>query len=140
MPTTQVDHDPAAGCPKCQGPLWDNRLTKRNPKAPDYKCRDATCDGCIWPPKGARPAAAPAQQAKQAYTAGPAIPAIDAEHPEQAWERLDKLFSVHDLCLDHAISVSAKKLDASDVGSSPESIAAIAATLFIAAKDKGIGA
>jgi hypothetical protein len=38
-------------CPKCGGRVWDNRLTKRNPKAPDYKCRDRSCDGVIWPPK-----------------------------------------------------------------------------------------
>jgi hypothetical protein len=43
-------------CPKCGGRMWDNRLTKRNPKAPDYKCRDRSCDGVIWPPKpGAKP-------------------------------------------------------------------------------------
>jgi hypothetical protein len=45
---------PASGeqsCPKCGGRVWDNRLTKRNPKAPDYKCRDRSCDGVIWPPK-----------------------------------------------------------------------------------------
>jgi len=34
--------------------MWDNRLTKRNPKAPDYKCRDRSCDGVIWPPKPAK--------------------------------------------------------------------------------------
>jgi hypothetical protein len=39
-------------CPKCGGRVWDNRLTKRNPKAPDFKCRDRSCDGVIWPPKG----------------------------------------------------------------------------------------
>jgi hypothetical protein len=39
-------------CPKCGGRMWDNRLTKKNPKAPDYKCRDRSCDGVIWPPKG----------------------------------------------------------------------------------------
>lgn len=32
--------------------MWDNRLTKRNPKAPDYKCRDRNCDGVVWPSKG----------------------------------------------------------------------------------------
>jgi hypothetical protein len=42
-------------CPKCGGRMWDNRLTKRNPKAPDYKCRDRSCDGVIWPPKAAKP-------------------------------------------------------------------------------------
>jgi hypothetical protein len=38
-------------CPKCGGRMWDNRLGKRNPRAPDFKCRDRTCDGVIWPPK-----------------------------------------------------------------------------------------
>jgi hypothetical protein len=41
-------------CPKCGGRMWDNRLTKRNPKAPDYKCRDRSCDGVIWPAKSGK--------------------------------------------------------------------------------------
>jgi hypothetical protein len=36
-------------CPKCGSRMWDNRLSKRNPKAPDYKCRSRSCDGVIWP-------------------------------------------------------------------------------------------
>jgi hypothetical protein len=60
----EVSFEPEAlpSCPKCGGKVWDNRATKRNPKAPDFKCRDRTCDGVIWPPKGnaARPAAPPA--------------------------------------------------------------------------------
>jgi len=51
-------------CPKCGGRMWDNRLTKRNPKAPDYKCRDRSCDGVIWPPKGEK-AAEPAKAETQ---------------------------------------------------------------------------
>jgi hypothetical protein len=55
-----ADGDAAAGpraldepsCPKCGGRVWDNRLSKRNPKAPDYKCRSRSCDGVIWPPRG----------------------------------------------------------------------------------------
>ena len=39
-------------CPKCGGRMWDNRLSKRNPKAPDYKCRSRSCDGVIWPARG----------------------------------------------------------------------------------------
>lgn len=35
-------------CPKCGGKMWDNRLTKRNPRAPDFKCRNRSCDGVIW--------------------------------------------------------------------------------------------
>jgi hypothetical protein len=50
-------------CPRCQGPMWDNREGKRNPKAPDFKCKDRECDGVIWPPRnatGGAQAAAPA--------------------------------------------------------------------------------
>ena len=36
-------------CPRCGGPMWDNRLTKRNVKAPDFKCRNRSCTGVIWP-------------------------------------------------------------------------------------------
>ena len=44
----------AESCPKCGGRMWDNRATKRNPKAPDFKCRDRSCDGVIWPSKDAK--------------------------------------------------------------------------------------
>jgi hypothetical protein len=50
----------APNCPKCGGAMWDNRASKRNPRAPDFKCRDKSCDGVIWPPRDAVPAAAPA--------------------------------------------------------------------------------
>ena len=49
---------PPPQCPKCSGDMWDNRVGKRNPKAPDFKCKDKECDGVIWPPRDARPAAA----------------------------------------------------------------------------------
>ena len=50
-------------CPTCGGRMWDNRLSKRNPKAPDFKCRNRACDGVIWPPKAGddAPRAAPAR-------------------------------------------------------------------------------
>lgn len=51
-------------CPRCNGPMWDNRVGKRNPKAPDFKCKDRECDGVIWPPRSA--------------AAGPAAPADDS--------------------------------------------------------------
>jgi hypothetical protein len=47
----RTDGDDHPLCPKCDGRMWDNRLTKRNPKAPDYKCRDRSCDGVVWPAK-----------------------------------------------------------------------------------------
>jgi hypothetical protein len=45
-------------CPVCHGKMWDNREGKKNPKAPDFKCRDKSCEGVVWPPKNA-PAPAP---------------------------------------------------------------------------------
>lgn len=41
-------------CPKCHGRMWDNRVGKRNPRAPDFKCRDGGCDGVIWPENEAK--------------------------------------------------------------------------------------
>jgi hypothetical protein len=52
LTSTLTDVD-AVSCPKCGGRMWDNRLTKRNPKAPDYKCRNRNCDGVIWPSRQA---------------------------------------------------------------------------------------
>jgi hypothetical protein len=69
--TTELTTDASPGCPVCGGRMWDNRATKRNPRAPDFKCRDRSCDGVVWPPKagasapqgnGMRPASEPAEQ------------------------------------------------------------------------------
>ncbi len=38
-------------CPVCDGLMWDNREGKRNPKAPDFKCKDKECNGAIWLPE-----------------------------------------------------------------------------------------
>ena len=55
-PRTHTEHSPSGpvtvpACPVCNGRMWDNREGKKNPKAPDFKCRDKSCDGVIWPPK-----------------------------------------------------------------------------------------
>ena len=55
-------------CPKCGGRMWDNRIGKRNPKAPDFKCRDRSCDGVIWPSRTASAAEEGADAATQAAT------------------------------------------------------------------------
>jgi len=57
--------------------MWDNREGKRNPKAPDFKCKDRSCDGVIWPPRAGASAAgeaAPAQRAPAGQSARPAAP------------------------------------------------------------------
>src|SRR5689334_14326575 len=61
-------------CPKCGGRMWDNRLSKRNPKAPDYKCRNRSCDGVIWPAKASNRPSSNAQSASSESTAGPLVP------------------------------------------------------------------
>jgi hypothetical protein len=41
--------DGSPACPACGGRMWDNRENKRNPRAPDFKCRDRDCAGRLWP-------------------------------------------------------------------------------------------
>jgi hypothetical protein len=43
-----ADQPDVPACPMCNGRMWDNRVGKRNPKAPDFKCRDRRCDGVVW--------------------------------------------------------------------------------------------
>ena len=49
QPTAEAT--PIPTCPKCQGDMWDNRASKRNPRAPDFKCKNKECDGVVWPPR-----------------------------------------------------------------------------------------
>lgn len=66
-------------CPKCGGRMWDNRLTKRNPRAPDFKCRDRSCDGVIWPSKPGeqKPAEAGQVEVKKAKVPAADWPPLD---------------------------------------------------------------
>lgn len=39
----------APRCASCGGEMWDNRKNKKNPKAPDFKCKDREgCDDAAW--------------------------------------------------------------------------------------------
>ncbi|PYO45695.1 MAG: hypothetical protein DMD72_14585, partial [Gemmatimonadetes bacterium] len=61
---------------------WDNRLTKRNPRAPDYKCQNRSCDGVIWPGKGAPTNTdAAANEPKQALAAESVLIGSEEELP-----------------------------------------------------------
>jgi hypothetical protein len=64
-------------CPKCGGRMWDNRITKRNPRAPDYKCQNRSCDGVIWP---AKPVTSPAEGDEEAGGKSSAL--VGAEEEE----------------------------------------------------------
>jgi len=62
-------------CPKCGGRMWDNRLSKRNPKAPDFKCRDRSCDGVIWPTRPGVTVSAPTAKSSEAAASADALDA-----------------------------------------------------------------
>lgn len=76
-------------CPKCGSRMWDNRLSKRNKRAPDFKCRDRGCDGVIWPPKDGEQSAlpmtggrtAPSPRSAPAHDPGPLVPENEDELP-----------------------------------------------------------
>lgn len=57
-------------CPTCDGPMLDKRATKTKSTQPDFKCKDSSCGGVIWPPRVVKPptqvaAAAPAPTVQQ---------------------------------------------------------------------------
>jgi len=43
QPTGQPSAEGVPQCQKCQGPMWDNREGKTNPRGPDFKCKDTSC-------------------------------------------------------------------------------------------------
>ena len=59
-------------CPICGGEMWDNRAAKKNPRAPDFKCKTTGCDGVIWPPRV--PGAAPVVATPAGTADDPACP------------------------------------------------------------------
>lgn len=67
-------------CPKCGSNMFDNRETKQNPKAPDFKCKDRSCDGVIWPPRKQAPKKAP--PAMRTYDSGPLLPGEEEGYGE----------------------------------------------------------
>lgn len=73
----KVEGEPS--CPKCGSRMWDNRISKRNPKAPDYKCRSRSCDGVVWPSKEGSSAPAPQPAARQQSQDD--FPGLDDEPP-----------------------------------------------------------
>ena len=68
-PASMLTDMEIVSCPKCGGRMWDNRLTKRNPRAPDYKCQNRSCDGVIWPPKASAAANSEAKDERQSAPA-----------------------------------------------------------------------
>lgn len=106
-------------CPVCDGPVWDNRETKKNPKAPDYRCKDKSCEGVIWPPKDKKPAAA------QGPKAG----------PKWTWLALGKTYERSLLLAEMRVLASAERLGTKATVSD---VLQATATLFIEACRSGV--
>lgn len=55
---------PAPKCPDCGGGMRDERVGKRNPKAPDWRCLTKDCKGVKWPEKdgASKPTGKPASK------------------------------------------------------------------------------
>lgn len=137
----------APNCPKCGGRMWDNRMEKRNHKAPDFKCRDRACGGCIWPPKGPRtvattPAVASAPRAVGHIPGDPLdpytnpsptpshFPATTATPPSSP-DRFTALAALHTRCFEYACTTYGPTLEAMETEMGP-TLAALTAQLFIA--------
>lgn len=145
MTATQTE----VSCPKCGGRMWDNRADKKNPKAPDFKCRDRSCDGVIWPPRGKQPpkeipGKAPWEDEQEAderrfvQNAKSDAPAIT--HGQLVTAKMNDLQQSYDLFFRHAIdlAVNAQKVIGPDFVITLEGLSAITATLLIASKEKGL--
>jgi len=143
--TTGAPLTGAPACPKCGGRMWDNRADKaagtRGPKAPDFKCRNPQCDGRLWPgqhsvalpiltqrsTQDATRAGATSHVATRGAGQGSATPGLAAEGARR--ERLRRCYvEVTDFVL---ADVRSKYEDAG-VPCNGATVAAIAATLFIA--------
>lgn len=72
-------------CPKCGGPLWDNRADKRNPKSPDFKCQSRACGWAQWLDRdgGVGGGAASGGAAPVARAAGPGLEDLPAGLDEE---------------------------------------------------------
>lgn len=117
MPKGQAAPEP---CPECGGKMWDNSDIKKG-KAPDYKCKDKSCDGAVWLDGAARKkggAAAAAPAAKQ----GNARPQNGDRYP---------VFDLYSGCVKHATEVFAAACRAAKVEPTADALAAQVATLFI---------
>ena len=126
IPLPNGPNSPA--CPKCGGAMWDNRTSKRNPRAPDYKCRNRACDGVLWPGQRGR-SAIPALPA-------PRLAAVPEDEPDRGdnadAQRLPPLRRKYLDLTDFVIHFVRPKYEENELECRPDTIAAIAATLYIA--------
>lgn len=127
IPLPSGPNSPA--CPKCGGRMWDNRMSKRNPKAPDFKCRSRSCDGVLWP--GQHRSAFPATEPPRLVDAGQ--PMDTAANGDEAVTTLLPVLRRKYLDLtDFVIQQVRPTYERHGLECRPDTVAAIVATLYIA--------
>ncbi len=101
----------------------------------------------IWPPRDSAPRqAAPSNEKKPVSigTTGVALLDEQAEHEDQTLKELQRgeewaeIRRRYGECLAHVVDVVAPVLTKYDIGTDPQTIAAIAATLFIERNRRGV--
>lgn len=129
-------------CPKCGGQMWNNTMSKTNPKAPDFKCRDRSCDGVIWPERGGQrrgpTGAAPQRNTPQPISAGPALPYEQDTTQATPIDSFAGMVQLYKRCVSEAQSIASQNAIDRLGGDVAGAVSAMAATLFIGAKDRGI--
>ena len=114
-------------CPKCNGRMWDNRASKRNPRAPDFKCRNRSCDGVLWP--GQHRATIPAIEPPRLIPVSDEDSSPRDDRPTELLPILRrKYLDLTSFVLDHVRPI----YEEHDLECRPDTVAAIAATLYIA--------
>jgi hypothetical protein len=108
--------------------MWDNRQSKRNPKAPDFKCRNRSCDGVLWP--GQHRAGVPVTQLPRLVAVPEeVVPRVSADGATALLPVLrQKYLDITDFVLDSV----RPRYAAHGLDCAPDTVAAIAATLYIA--------
>lgn len=136
----------ALACPKCSGAMWDNRIGKTNPKAPDFKCKDKACDGVIWPPRGPKNGAPPASKSASSKPDAQLPPLLQNQEAEDAAELAGKIGAkkptmreAYKQLTEWVISDIAPIYDTEygEGAYTPDVVAACVATLFIQACHAG---
>ena len=145
-------------CPRCQSKMFDNRLDKKNPEGPDFRCSQKSCVNekgyrtGLWErdlkkqsakssgtpkresPEFGGPMPWDEEQAQEEQATVTAIKEGTQVLPVERHERLNAVLQVYGVCFQHAVELAEK---VAERGIAPPDVSAMAATLFIQASQRG---
>lgn len=146
MADYMAGQEPTA-CLKCGGGVWDNRATKKNPKSPDFKCKNTGCGEGYWQSKkggngastthvaAAAPMAAAVAVPNRVAVSMGSVPGLDV--PAASGVSVAALAAEYAECLDEAIAKVLPRLRTTGVAYTGDTLCAVAATLLIQKKRGG---